>query len=333
MLNRGVEELVVSFRHGGIVAVRGQGARKFLRQRERGFPRSAVAFGGWLEDFPSMRKLPFSVVVLSGLVFAGCTSHAPISHPTSSLTQVTDKPGYTNTPFLPNLPWRVHDPDRPVPRVVTPGKTFSQGAPPPSDAVVLFDGSDLSKWSGTNGEPRWKVENGYMEAVKKTGDIHTKDEFGDFQLHLEFATPAAVKGDSQDRGNSGLKIYGQYEVQILDSFENATYPDGQCGALYGQWPPLVNASARPGEWQSYVIIFETARWGENHKLIKPACVTVIHNGVLLHHKKEFMGATKHRLLPVYTEHPPCGPIVLQEHNNPVRFRNIWIRNLAEGDRP
>jgi hypothetical protein len=245
-----------------------------------------------------------------------------------------DKPGYTNTPMLSGLTWHVHDPDRPVPRVVTPATDFSQLVPPPSDAIVLFDGKDLSQWTIlTNTEARWKVQDGCMEVVDSGGYIRTKNEFGDFQLHMEFATPAAVKGDSQDRGNSGVKIYGLYEVQILDSVNNPTYPDGQCGALYGQWPPLVNASARPGEWQTYDIIFETPRWNANHKIIKPAFVTVIQNGVVVHHRKEFFGPTKNKEALPYVEHPPHGPIVLQSHGSPVRYRNIWIRNLGEYDKP
>ena len=284
-----------------------------------------LIFGTTLGIFPVMRAVfPYSLVVLTNaLVF---TVAVPVL--------ASDRPGYTNTPFLPDLPWHVHDPDRPVPRVVTPGNTFNQGANPPSDAVVLFDGKDLSHWTTiSNSEPGWKVENGYTEIVPKSGNIRTKDEFGDFQLHLEFCTPATVEGESQGRGNSGIKISGRYEVQILDSFENATYPDGQCGALYGQWPPLVNASRRPGEWQTYEIVFETARWDTNHKLVKPACVTVIHNGVVLHHRKEFMGTTRHKEVLGYSEHPPHGPIVLQEHGNAVRFRNIWIRDLGEYDKP
>lgn len=243
--------------------------------------------------------------------------------------------GYTDTAFLPGGKWRVHDANRPTPPVVAPGERFSHEAPPPADAVVLFDGKDLSKWQTDGGAPaRWKVENGYMEVVKDTGSIRTKDEFGDFQLHLEFATPAVVKGNSQDRGNSGVLVYGRYEVQVLDSYDNVTYADGQCGALYGQSPPLANASKKPGEWQTYDIIFETARWDEARKLVKPANVTVIHNGVVLHHKKELIGEVQHRELARYgNPHPPRGPIQLQDHGNPMRFRNIWIRPLRDYDQP
>lgn len=237
------------------------------------------------------------------------------------------------TPMLPGLPWRMHDATRPAPRVVTPGETFSHGAPPPSDAIVLFDGRDLSKWRGNNGPATWKVENGYMEVVKDAGNITTKDEFGDFQLHLEFATPANDTDTGQARGNSGVFLWGKFEVQVLDSHQNQTYPDGQCGALYGQWPPLVNPVKKPGEWQTYDIIFEGPRWDESGNLIKRAAVTVLLNGVVIHHRKEFMGQTHHATLPAYGKPQSRGPIMLQDHGNPTRFRNIWIRPLGEYDKP
>lgn len=249
--------------------------------------------------------------------------------------------GYTTTPLIPGTKWHVHDGDRPVPRVVTPAATFSHQAPPPSDAVVLFDGKDLSKWSVANGgDAKWKVENGYMEVAPKAGSIFTREKFADFQLHLEFATPAKVEGSSQGRGNSGVLFTGtaggliQYEVQVLDSFENPTYPDGQCAALYGQSPPLVNASKKPGEWQSYDIIWESPRWDADGKIAKKAAVTVIHNGVVVHHRKEYQGNTPHQNNGNYNKpHPPEISIQLQDHNNPMRFRNIWLRKLGEYDKP
>lgn len=243
--------------------------------------------------------------------------------------------GYTDTPLIPGTKWHVHDPNRPQPRVVTPGDVFSHKAPAPSDAIVLFDGKDLSSWQVENGGPaKWKIENGYMEVAPKSGNIRTKQKFADFQLHLEFATPAKVDGSSQGRGNSGVLLNGIYEVQVLDSFNNKTYPDGQCGALYGQSPPLVNASKPPGEWQSYDIIFESPRWDANGTLLKKANVTVIHNGVVLHHKKEYIGHTPHREVGHYKRpHPPEVFIELQDHNNPMRFRNIWLRSLGEYDKP
>lgn len=249
--------------------------------------------------------------------------------------------GYDNTPVIPGTDWRVHDGKRPQPRIVKPGETFSHTAPAPADAVVLFDGKDLSKWqSGNGGEPRWKVEEGYMETFRGAGNIRTKELFGDFQLHLEFATPAEIRGEGQGRGNSGVMINGMYEIQVLDSHENKTYPDGQAGAIYGQTPPLVNSSKPAGQWQTYDIIFEAPRWDDQGNLEKKANVTVIHNGVVLHHKREYLGATDgiggvpHTALASYVQkHEPKVFIELQDHANPVRFRNIWIRELGEYDQP
>lgn len=241
--------------------------------------------------------------------------------------------GFTDTPKQPDGKWHVHDPNRPRPPVVTPPERFSQGAQAPSDATVLFDGKDLSKWQGERGaEPKWKVENGYMETTR-TGRLRTKDEFGDFQLHLEFATPEKVEGKGQGRGNNGLNIYGRYEIQILDSYQNETYADGMAGAIYGQTPPLVNASKPPGEWQTYDVIWEGPRWDADGKLTRKASVTVLHNGVVIHHKRELYGNTPYRGVGTYNRpHPPQGFLELYEHGNPVRFRNIWIRPLGEYDR-
>lgn len=239
--------------------------------------------------------------------------------------------GYTNTPIVPGTTWHVHDPNRPQPRVVAPGENFSQNANPPADALVLFDGKDFSKWESDKGEVRWKIQDGYMETTK-TGMIRTKDQFSDFQMHLEFATPEKVEGSGQGRGNNGVLILGRYEIQVLDSFNNSTYPDGQASAIYGQTPPLVNASRGPGQWQTYDIIFEAPRW-EDGKLVKKAYVTVLHNGVVVHHRREILGTTGHQIAPVYGKPQEKGAIHLYEHGNPVRFRNIWIRNLGEYDKP
>jgi hypothetical protein len=242
--------------------------------------------------------------------------------------------GYTDTPMLPSGKWHVHDPARPAPPVVTPGATFTDGAPPPSDAIVLFSGQDLSQWEGEKGEPKWKVHHGFMEVAPKSGFIHTKEDFGDFQLHLEWAEPAKVRGDSQERGNSGVFLQGIYEVQVLDSYNNPTYADGQCGALYGQTPPLVNACRPPGQWQTYDIFFQAAKFDDDHKLLSPASVTVIQNGIIIHHKQPFLGPTGHKILANYNKETPArGPIALQDHGNPVRFRNIWIRNITEDEVP
>jgi hypothetical protein len=252
----------------------------------------------------------------------------------SAVAQETEKSplGYTDTPQLPGQPWLVHDPRRPQPPVVEPGATFSQGAPAPADATVLFAGGDLSQWTTAAGEPpAWRLADDYMEVKGGSGSIRTRQTFGDFQLHLEFATPKEVMSSSQGRGNSGLKIYGDYEIQVLDSFDNPTYPDGQAGSIYGQTPPAVNASKPPGEWQTYDIVFEAPRW-QGDRLTKKANVTVFHNGVLLHHKQEFIGKTIHKQIGHYRDvHEPRGFLELQDHGNPVRFRNIWIRQLVPYD--
>jgi hypothetical protein len=263
-----------------------------------------------------------SAFVLSG--FAGLVPQ----------TLAEDKPGYTDTPMLPSGKWHVHDPNRPVPPIITPGLTFSHGAPAPSDALVLFDGTDFSHWEGDKGAPQWTIHGDYMECKPHSGYIHTKEKFGDFQLHIEWAEPKKIDGNSQDRGNSGVFLQGIYEVQVLDSFDNPTYPDGQCGALYGQSPPLANACKKPDQWQTYDIVFEAARWNQNHELVRPACVTVFQNGVVIHHKQPLLGPTGHRTLAKYDkEYPATGPISLQDHGNTVRFRNIWIRNLPQEEKP
>jgi hypothetical protein len=223
--------------------------------------------------------------------------------------------------------WPIHAIDRPQPPVVTPGPAVSVA--PPSDAIVLFDGRDLSRWrAGDGSEARWRVENGYVEVVASTGSLVTADAFGDAQLHIEWAAPATPSGEGQGRGNSGVFFMGgRYEVQILDSFENPTYPDGQAGALYGQIPPLVNASRPPGEWQSYDIIFRAPRFAADGTVTSPARVTVLHNGVLIQDNVELVGPTAHNARPPYEAHEDRLPISLQDHGDPVRFRNIWIREL------
>jgi len=216
----------------------------------------------------------------------------------------------------------------PEPAVVTPGKT---NADPPSDAIVLFDGKDLSKWH--NGE-KWEIKDGY--AVVQKANIVTKDSFGpDYQLHVEFATPEKVTGSGQGRGNSGVYLANRYEVQVLDSYENKTYFDGQCASIYKQTPPMVNACRKPGEWQTYDIIFNSPRFNEDGSLAKPGYVTVIHNGVVVQNHFELQGGTFYDRPPSYSKHPEKQPIQLQNHGNPVRYRNIWIREIKpiEGKKP
>ena len=232
--------------------------------------------------------------------------------------------GYTDTPLIPGSRWRVHDDARPRPPVTTPAATA--GAPP-SDATVLFDGRSLAAWRTDKGEPaRWKVEDGYVEVVPGSGDVVTTEQFGDSQLHIEFRTPFPPIRKSQGRGNSGVFLYGLYEVQILDSYDNVTYADGQASAIFGQSPPLVNASRPPGEWQSYDIVFTGPRF-KGGQLETPGYVTVFHNGVITQHYTQILGASAHRATPPMVLHGPRGPIKLQDHGDPIRFRNIWIRPL------
>jgi 3-keto-disaccharide hydrolase len=227
--------------------------------------------------------------------------------------------------------WEIHDRNRPNPPVITPGTASTQDSPgkPPSDAVVLFDGKDISKWvSKKDGSSaKWTVADGYMEVAPKTGDIQTKEGFGDCQLHVEFREPSPPKGEDQDRGNSGVFLMGEYEIQVLDSYNSKTYADGQAGAVYGQYPPLVNAARAPGEWQTYDIIWHGPRFDASGKVTRPAHVTVIHNGVLVQDNVELTGPTGHHVRPPYKPGPDKLPLALQDHNHPVRYRNIWVRNL------
>jgi hypothetical protein len=223
--------------------------------------------------------------------------------------------------------WQIHDPARPQPRVVNPGPAGPPG-PVPADALALFDGKDLSQWTdGKGGAAKWKVENGYMEAVAKTGSIRTAREFGDCQLHVEWMAPLPAAGTGQGRGNSGIFLMNLYEVQVLDSYDNSTYADGMAAAIYGQYPPAVNACRPPGEWQSFDIVFRRPRFDSDGKVLVPARMTVFHNGILVHDNAELMGPTSHKVRLPYSAHADRLPISLQDHGNPVRYRNIWIREL------
>jgi hypothetical protein len=244
-----------------------------------------------------------------------------------------DVRGYTDTPRIPGQKWRVHDAERPRPRKVTPGPVVS--TPPPADAIVLFDGKDLSQWVGAGRggvvqEPKWKVENGYMEITPRGGRLMTKEKFGDCQLHIEWLVPKGTGGKGQSAGNSGVELMTHYEIQVLESIVNVTYADGQAAAIYGQWPPLVNASRGEGEWNVYDIFFEAPKF-EGDKLTKPAYITVVHNGVMVHHRQEILGAAIHRQVATYKAHPAEEPLSLQDHGHPVRYRNIWIRRLGRYD--
>jgi hypothetical protein len=228
--------------------------------------------------------------------------------------------------------WKIHSLERPRPLVVHPGGAAV--VPPPADAVVLFDGRDLGAWRSSRDSVSpapWRIVGDAMEVAPGSGGILTAQGFGDVQLHVEWMTPDPAGTDGQDRGNSGIFLMGRYEVQVLDSWENTTYADGQAAALYGQYPPLVNASLPPGTWQSYDIIFRRPRFDAGGRVAAPARVTVLHNGVLVHQHVALTGPTTHMVRTGYTAHADRLPIALQDHGSPVRFRNIWVRQLA--DRP
>lgn len=219
-----------------------------------------------------------------------------------------------HTEYLPGIQW-------PEPPVVEPAK---EPGGPPSDAIILFDGTDLSAW---NGADNWKVEDGV--AIVGEGGITSKQAFGDCQLHAEWSSPVPAQGEGQGRGNSGIYLMGNYEVQVLDSYKSKTYFDGQAGAIYKQSPPMVNAMRPPGEWNVYDIVFTAPKFTEDGKLESPAYMTVIHNGVLLHNHYELKGRTLWERPSVYEPHEARLPIFLQDHGNPVRYRNIWVREFKQ----
>lgn len=273
------------------------------------------------------------IIVLPALcaavLLAGC---AQVPAPKPVATTPPGKPheitidgveGFQDTPIEPGLPWHVHDPARPQPPVVTPG-TFSELATPPSDAVVLFDGKDLSQWRDkkTGGPVAWKVVDGV--AVSAKGDIETTNQFGDLQLHLEFREPVTHES-GQGRGNSGVFLMGRYEIQVLDCYQAKTYADGMTAAIYGQHPPLANPCRPPGEWQTYDIIFNVPHFDDGGKLVSPGYATVIFNGVTVQNHQAIRGESNWRSLGKYTPTGPTGPLALQYHNNSVSFRNIWVR--------
>jgi hypothetical protein len=277
----------------------------------------------------SFASAPASFLALfsAGVLLAGCAASGPRS-------VVYQPPGA-----------EIPAPEK-EPPMVTPG---SFGAPPssaavrafnrvggywlgpnrrPPDAVVLFDGSNLSRWVARNGgETQWVIKDSVLESVKGAGYIQTRQEFGDFQLHIEWATPAKVEGNGQGRGNSGVFLHGRYEIQVLDSWENQTYFHGQAGAIYKQHAPRVNASRPPGEWQTYDFVFRGPRYDTSGKLVQPAFVTVLHNGILIHDQAMILGTTSNRGAAKYEPGVTKGPLALQDHGNPVRFRNIWLRPL------
>lgn len=225
--------------------------------------------------------------------------------------------GYKDTPVLPWCGYHVHDPDRPAPRRVEP-RLPGQA---PSDAVILFDGNDLSQWQDSD----WKIER--RELIAVSGELRTRESFGDCQLHLEWQAPNPPVGGDWDHGNNGVMLMGLFEIQVFDTYTTPLYPDGQAASVYGQTPPLVNACRKPGQWQTYDIIFFAPVFKDG-SLERPARVTVLHNGVLVHHNQEIYGPTGHRIEPKYDKPIEAKrPLSLSGHNNPVRFRNIWIRPL------
>jgi hypothetical protein len=229
--------------------------------------------------------------------------------------------------------WRQHDIRRPRPAAVEPAGSPAS-APAPADAVILFDGANLDAWqTPEGGRAPWKISGGFFEVAPGTGPIHTKSRFGDVQLHVEWSAPKPAVGQGQDRGNSGIFLMGLYELQVLDSYRADTYADGQAGAIYGQLPPLSNASRPPGEWQSYDVAFRRPRFDKDGKLTEPARVTLFHNGILVQNNEELFGRTSWLEGQPYEAHPDRGPIQLQDHGHPVRFRNIWIRDLPERPAP
>ncbi|HWQ15455.1 MAG TPA: DUF1080 domain-containing protein [Roseiflexaceae bacterium] len=225
--------------------------------------------------------------------------------------------------------WPSHDMRRPRPAAITPADSPAQ---PPAGALVLFDGSTLEGWTALDGTPaRWLVRDGYLEVVPRAGDIQTIHPFGDVQLHLEWAAPVPVTGASQGRGNSGVFLMGRYEIQVLDTYDNPTYADGYAGAVYGQHPPLFNASRPPGAWQSYDVVFRRPRFDATGTLLAPALLTLFHNGVCVQNNVALRGPTGWLCPLPYTPHADKLPLRLQDHGNPVRFRNIWALELPDPD--
>lgn len=229
--------------------------------------------------------------------------------------------GYKDTPKLPWCDFLVHDPDRPAPKRIDPGAAPTSPAAVPEDAIILFNGKDLSQWSAGTA---WKLDHG--EIVAGAGTLATTEKFGDMQLHIEWMTPANWSGPWYNRGNNGVLIMGLYEIQIFDSYNEKLYPDGQCAAVYAQTPPLVNATRKPGEWQSFDIVFTAPKY-DGEKQTAAARITMLHNGVLVHRDQEIYGETAHKVVPGHNRKWSTGPLMLAGHDCPVRFRNIWLRKL------
>jgi hypothetical protein len=266
-----------------------------------------------------MRAALVVIAVVLPALNAACTGAPDVSE------RATDTTGLEAS--MDTLSQRPEDTEvwEPEPPVIVPGR---DGAAP-SDAIVLFDGSDLAAWSAEEGgDAEWRVEDGVMTVVPGTGNIRTRQGFGDVQLHIEWRTPAEVSGEGQGRGNSGIYFMQRYELQVLDSYENRTYSNGQAGAIYKQHIPLVNASRPPGEWQSYDVIFTAPRFDADGALLSRAYMTVFHNGVLIQNHVELRGPTLYIGEPTYQAHADRAPLLLQDHDNPVSYRNIWVREIT-----
>jgi hypothetical protein len=229
-------------------------------------------------------------------------------------------PGYEDTPLIPGSEFRVHQQDRPQPSRVIPPETCETACAPPSDAIVLFNGASLEQFEETS----WEIADGIL--IAGHGSLYTKEAYGDCQLHVEWRTPNPPEGEPANMGNSGIFFMGFYELQIYDSYSSKIYADGSAAAMYAQTPPLVNVCRKPGEWQSFDIVF-TAPVFENEKLVEPGWITVLHNGVLVHHHTQILGPTVHRAFEPYKPHAAVLPLMIQGHGSPVAFRNIWIRRL------
>jgi hypothetical protein len=255
-------------------------------------------------------------VAAGTLLLAGCQK--PNAAPASAAT------GHWEAP---PSKWPPNSDEKPKPPTIDPGPAQAP-APIPSDAVVLFNGKDLSAWAGDSGQAApWTVRDGYMEVVPGSGAIHTRQAFGDMQLHIEYATPTPPHGEGQERGNSGVFLMTHYEIQVLDDYQNTTNADGMAAAVYGQTPPLVNASRPSGEWQSYDIVFHRPHFAADSSVEQPATVTVFHNGVLVQDNTVITGWTVDHAVAHYRWHPDSLPLMLQDHGNTMRFRNIWVRPL------
>ena len=228
--------------------------------------------------------------------------------------------------------WPQHSMDRPQPPVIDPGP-YVRGDSRPADAIVLFDGRDLSRWrSDHDGPAPWIVKDGYFEVKPGSGMIHTVQGFGDVQLHIEWSAPAPPAGEGQERGNSGVFLQGRYEVQVLDSYHNVTYADGHAGAVFGQYPPRVNPTRPPGQWNVYDIVFRRPRFDAEGHVTAPARITLFFNGVLVQDDVPLSGPTAYQHRPPYEATPAELPLGLQDHGYPVRFRNIWVRTLSAQER-